>query len=162
MQQSRASMLDQMIRLMQTPAEDGMPCVPREAVLDYIPDVNKRIVMQYFQKLKEEQMAQRQQEMANNQMVQQLQMLGQQVQMLMQNVEMLQNRANSEDEQKKQEEIRYQGYQQGVSEAKTLNAQIEKAGDIPPELLEEMATMDDESFSALLQEYPELTNMFSE
>lgn len=162
MQQSRASMLDQMIRLMQTPAEDGMPCVPREAVLDYIPDVNKRIVMQYFQKLKEEQMAQRQQEMANNQMAQQLQMMGQQLQMLMQNVEMLQNRANSEDEQRQQDEIRYQGYQQGVSEAKTLNNQIEKAGNIPPELLEEMATMDDESFGALLQEYPDLMNMFSE
>lgn len=162
MQQSRASMLDQMIRLMQTPAEDGMPCVPREAVLDYMPDINKRVVMQYFQKLKEEQMRQQQQQMANNQLVEQMQMLGQQMQMLMQNVEMLQNRANSEDEKRQQEELRFQGYQQGVSEAKALNSQINKAGDIPPELLQEMVSMDDENFSALLAEYPDLMNLLSE
>ncbi len=162
MQQSRASMLDQMIRLMQTPAEDGMPCVPREAVLDYLPDVNKRLVMQYFQKLKEEQMAQQQQQMANNEVVQQVQMLGQQIQMLMQNVETLQNRANSEDEQRQQEELRYQGYQQGVAEAKTLNDKINKAGELPPELLEEIAVMDDSELGELLQQYPELADMFSQ
>ena len=162
MQQSRASMLDQMIRLLQTPAEDGMPCVPREAVLDYIPDVNKKVVMQYFDKLKRERMAQQQQQMANNGMVEQLQMLGQQVQMLMQNVQSLQGRAESEDNQRMQEEIRFQGYQQGVAEANTMNKQISKAGKVPPELLEELALMNDDEFSKILQEYPELIDVITQ
>lgn len=65
-------------------------------------------------------MAQQQQQMANNEVVQQVQIAWTANQMLMQNVETLQNRANSEDEQRQQEELRYQGYQQGVAEAKTL------------------------------------------
>lgn len=156
MQQSRASMLDQMIRLMQTPAEDGMPCVPREAVLDYLPDVNKRMVMQYFQKLKEEQMAQQQQEQGNNQMMMQLQQMAQQMAQLTQAVQSLQQRADTEDKQRADDDMRYQGYQQGVAEAKALSNQIDMSGDIPPELLKEIATMSDEEIMQLLQEYPEL------
>ena len=161
MQQSRASMLDQMIRLMQTPAEDGMPCVPREAVLDYLPDVNKRLILQYFQKQKEEQMALQQQQNANNEIVQQVQLLSQQMQELTQAIQSLQSRADSEDEQRKQDEIRFQGYQQGMAEAKALNNQIDKAGNIPPELLEQIAGMSNEELAELLQSYPEIADIIN-
>ena len=161
MQQSRASMLDQMIRLMQTPAEDGMPCVPREAVLDYLPDVNKRLILQYFQKQKEEQMALQQQQNANNEVVQQVQLLSQQMQELTQAIQSLQSRADSEDEQRKQDEIRFQGYQQGMAESKALNSQIDKAGNIPPELLEQIAGMSNEELAELLQSYPEIADIIS-
>ena len=161
MQQSRASMLDQMIRLMQTPAEDGMPCVPREAVLDYLPDVNKRLILQYFQKQKEEQMALQQQQNANNEVVQQVQLLSQQMQELTQAIQSLQSRADSEDEQRKQDEIRFQGYQQGMAETKALNNQIDKAGQIPPELLEQIAGMSNEELAELLQSYPEIADIIS-
>ena len=159
MQNSRASMLDQMIRLMQTPAEDGMPCVPREAVLDYLPDVNKRVIMQYFQKLKEEQMQQQQQQSLNNEAVQQIQMLGQQVQQIGGIVGQMQQRIQQQDESQKQDEFRYQGYQQGMAEAQALQKQIEKSGQLPPELLAEIAEMDDEALGILLQEHPEIANM---
>ena len=161
MQQSRASMLDQMIRLMQTPAEDGMPCVPREAVLDYLPDVNKRLILQYFQKQKEERMALQQQQNANNEVVQQVQLLSQQMQELTQAIQSLQSRADSEDEQRKQDEIRFQGYQQGMAESKALNSQIDKAGNIPPELLEQIAGMSNEELAELLQSYPEIADIIS-
>ena len=161
MQQSRASMLDQMIRLMQTPAEDGMPCVPREAVLDYLPDVNKRLILQYFQKQKEERMALQQQQNANNEVVQQVQLLSQQMQELTQAIQSLQSRADSEDEQRKQDEIRFQGYQQGMAETKALNSQIDKAGNIPPELLEQIAGMSNEELAELLQSYPEIADIIS-
>lgn len=159
MQSNRASMLDQMIRLMQTPAEDGMPCVPREAVLDYLPDVNKRLIMQYFQKLKEEQMQQEQQQAVNNEAMQQIQMLGQQLQQIGGVVGQLQQRQQQNDETMKQDEMRYQGYQQGMAEAQALQTQMEKSGQLPPELLSEMASMDDETLGMLLQEHPELAEM---
>ena len=159
MQQSRAIMLDQMIRLMQTPAEDGMPCVPREAVLDYLPDVNKRLVMQYFQSLKEEQMQREQQQMMNNEAMQQMQMLGDSVGQISQTVDGLRQRADQEDEATKRDEIMSQGYQQGMSEAQAMQTQLGKVGQLPPELLQEIAEMDDETFGKLLEQYPELVDI---
>lgn len=159
MQQSRANMLDQMIRLMQTPAEDGMPAVPREAVLDYLPDVNKRRVIQYFQKLKQESMDIKQQEGINNQIMEQVQILGEQVRQIGQAVAQIQNKLQQEDEEYKRDQIMAQGYQQGLNEAKALQLQIEKSGKLPPELLQQIATMDDEELGELLSKYPEIADM---
>lgn len=156
LQQSRASMLDQMIRLAQTPAEDGMPIVPREAVLDYLPDVNKRLILQYFQKKKEEQMAMQQQQGMNNEAMMQLQQIGQALQQIAQQVAQLQQRADAEDKQKADDELRYQGYQQGLVEAGTVNSQVDRMGVIPPDVYEELSLLDDESVSVLLQSHPEL------
>lgn len=159
MQTSRASMLDQMIRLMQTPAEDGMPCVPREAVLDYLPDVNKQVVMNYFQKLKEERMAQEQQQGVNNEAMQQIQQLAQQIQQLGQAVGEIQTRYQNEDDENARNEIMSQGYQQGFDEAQMMQTQMNKSGQLPPELLQEIAEMDDESLALLLQKNPEIADM---
>lgn len=159
MQHSRANMLDQMIRLMQTPAEDGMPCVPREAVLDYLPDVNKQLVMQYYQKLKEERIQQEQQQGVNNEAMQQIQMLTQQVQELGQVVGQVQSRVQAEDEERNKNEIMSQGYQQGMNEAQMMQTQLDKSGQLPPELLQEIAGMDDETLGMLLQKHPELPEM---
>lgn len=159
MQQSRSNMLDQMIRLMQTPAEDGMPAVPREAVLDYLPDVNKRRVMQYFQKLKQESMDMKQQEGINNQIMEQVQALGEQVRQIGQAVAQIQNKLQQEDEEYKRDQIMAQGYQQGLNEAKALQLQTEKSGKLPPELLQQIATMDDEELGELLSKYPEIADM---
>lgn len=159
MQTSRASMLDQMIRLMQTPAEDGMPCVPREAVLDYLPDVNKHVVMNYFQKLKEERMAQEQQQGVTNQAMEQIQMLSQQIQQLGQAVGEIQTRYQNEDDENAKNEIMSQGYQQGFDEAKMMQTQMNKSGQLPPELLQEIAEMDDETLALLLQQNPEIADM---
>lgn len=156
LQQSRASMLDQLTRLAQTPAEDGMPMVPREAVLDYLPDVNKRLIMQHFQKLKEERMAQEQRQGMNNEAMAQLQQIGQALQQLGQQVMQLQNRADAEDKQKADDELRYQGYSQGLVEAGVVNKQADRMGAIPPEVYEELALLDDQSVSVLLQSHPEL------
>ena len=101
-------------------------------------------------------MALQQQQNANNEVVQQVQLLSQQMQELTQAIQSLQSRADSEDEQRKQDEIRFQGYQQGMAETKALNSQIDKAGNIPPELLEQIAGMSNEELSELLQSYPEI------
>ena len=158
MQQSRASLLDQMIRLLQTTAEDGLPVVPREAVLDYLPNLNKRVVLEYFDKLKREQAAMQQQAMANNQIVEQMQMMMQQMQMLMQNVQSIQSRLDQQDEQVKQDEIRFQGYQQGFNESKALTNQVNKTGAIPDELKQQISGMNDKEFAELLANNPDLAD----
>ena len=158
MQQSRVSMLDQMIRLMQTPAEDGMPCVPREAVLDYLPNVNKQLIMQYFQKKKEENMAMQQQQGVNNQAMEQIQALSQQMQQMGTAVNQIQTKLKEEDDAQNRDEVMTQGYQQGVNETKALQTQTEKSGKLPPELLEQMAGMSDEDLGQLLQQYPDIVD----
>lgn len=162
MQTTRASMLDQMIRLMQTPAEDGMPCVPREAVLDYLPDVNKQLVMQYFEKLKQERMQQQQQQQVNNETIQQVQMLSQQMQQIGQAVGQIQQRMEQQDTADREDSLRNEGYQQGIDEASLFQQQMDKQGEIPPELIEEIANMDEESYQMLMQEHPELADLFNE
>lgn len=159
MQNSRASMLDQLIRLMQTPAEDGMPCVPREAVLDYLPDTNKQQVLAYFQKLREEAMQKEQAQQMSNEQVQQIQMMGQQIQELSSVVNSLQNRANQEDEARQRDEMISQGYQQGMNEANAMQTQMNKSEKLPPELLEQVAELDEKGFALLMQEHPEIADM---
>lgn len=159
MQNSRASMLDQMIRLMQTPAEDGMPCVPREAVLDYLPDVNKQLVMQYFQRLKEERMQQQQQQQMNNQAMEQVGVLSQQMQEVQKAVQELYSRAEAEMQENERNDLMSQGYQQGMDEANLMQTQLDKSGQLPPELLQEIARMDDEALAKLLQTNPELLDI---
>jgi hypothetical protein len=144
---------------MQTPAEDGMPAVPREAVLYYLPDVNKRLIMQYFQKLKQEQIEMQQQEGVNNQAMEQIQMLGQQLSEIGQVVSQIQNKLQQEEEAEARDEIMSQGYQQGVNEMKAMQLQAEKSGTLPPELIQQMATMDDEELGELLAQYPEIADM---
>lgn len=159
MQNSRANMLDQMIRLMQTPAEDGMPCVPREAVLDYLPDINKKLVMQYFQRLKEERMAEQQQQQMNNQAMEQVGMLSQQMQEVQKAVQDLYSRAEQEQQEMERTNLMNQGYEQGMDEANLMQNQLDKTGELPPELLREIAELDDEAMAELLQSNPELLDM---
>ena len=71
----------------------------------------------------------------------------------------VQQRIQREDDEAAREEIRAQGYQQGMNEAKALQTQIDKSGQLPPELLQEIAMLDDEALAMVLQQNPELANM---
>lgn len=156
LQHSKASMLDQLTRLAQTPAEDGMPLIPREAILDYLPGINKRMVLQYFQKLKQEALQREQQQGMGNEAMQQLQMIAQQLQQLMQQVQGLQQRADQQDQQMRDDQIKISGYQQGLSDNAGMQLGAQMQGQIPGQLYDEMAMMDDESLSVMLQSHPEL------
>lgn len=152
-------MLDTMLQLIQTPAEDGMPVVPREAVLDYLPDVNKQIVLDYFAKLKQEQLQQRQAEMMNNEALQQMQMMQDGLGQVGSELGSLKQRAQQEDDAKARDEVMAQGYQQGLNESQAMNQMLNTSGQIPEELMQEMAGMSDVELAQLLQEHPELANM---
>ena len=146
---NKASMLDLMIRLAQTPAEDGMPMVTRECVLDYLPNVNKNIIMQYFSKLKEEQMQREQAQMLNNEAMAQLQEVTAVVQEL-------QAKSEKEEQEEYEQQIKEQGYTEGMAYAQAIMQQQEQEGDLPPELLQELAEMTDEELQQVITQYPEL------
>ena len=152
---NKASMLDLMIRLAQTPAEDGMPMVTRECVLDYLPNVNKNIIMQYFSKLKEEQMQREQTQMLNNQAMAQLQEVTAVVQEL-------QAKAQEEEQEEYEQQIKEQGYTEGIAYAQAIMQQQEQEGDLPPELLQELAAMSDEELQEIISRYPELLDKLSQ
>ena len=155
MQMNKASMLDLMIRLAQTMAEDGMPMVTRECVLDYLPNVNKQIIMDYFAKLKEEQMQREQAQTLNNEAVAQLQQLTE-------IVSGLQQRAEKEDQDAYEQNIMEQGYTQGMAYAQMIKQQQDETGDLPPELLQELAQMSDEELQQIIAENPELLDKLSQ
>ena len=152
---NKASMLDLMIRLAQTPAEDGMPMVTRECVLDYLPNVNKNIIMQYFSKLKEEQMQREQAQMLNNEAMAQLQEVTAVVQEL-------QTRSQQKEQEEYEQQIKEQGYTEGMAYAQAIIQQQEQEGDLPPELLQELAAMSDEELQEIISRYPELLDKLSQ
>ena len=142
-------MLDLMIRLAQTMGEDGMPMVTRECVLDYLPNVNKQIIMDYFAKLKQEQMEMQQAQQLNNEAMMQLQQVTE-------IVAELQQRAEAEEKEEYEQGIKEQGYSEGIAYAQMIQQQQDQQGDLPPELLQELATMTDEELQQVIAEYPEL------
>ena len=132
---NRNAMLDLMIRLAQTNAEDGLPMVDRKAILEYLPTSDRKSILDRFEKQRQEQelKAQQEQQMQQQQMQQQqgeldanvasqvtnslqevinaLNITGQQVEELM---------ADKEAREKKEYEgkIEEKGYKKGVQEAK--------------------------------------------
>ena len=46
-----------------------------------------------------------------------------------------------------------------MNEANALQTQIDKSGQLPPELLQEIAMLDDEALAMVLQQNPELANI---
>ena len=132
---NRNAMLDLMIRLAQTNAEDGLPMVDRKAILEYLPTSDRKSILDRFEKQRQEQelKAQQEQQMQQQQMQQQqgeldanvasqvtnslqevinaLNITGQQVEELI---------ADKEAREKKEYEgkIEEKGYKKGVQEAK--------------------------------------------
>lgn len=159
---SMNSMLELMIRLAQTPAEDGMPMVTREAVLDFLPKVNKDRIKQHFQTLKQEQMAMQQQQQMGQEQVQGIQgILGgltQQVQGINNDLGGVQSKLSKKEQEEQENQLKLQGYEQGVKESSAMDFAAQEQEAVPPELMEQMAQMSDEELEQFLMENPELAS----
>ena len=163
---NKNALLDLMIRLAQTNAEDGLPVVDRRALLEFLPVSDKRAIVQRYDQLKQEQ-EQQQQEQLNQQLQQQQQgmqtqdrqelaNMGQYVQQLLQGLDQTSKQVDSlilEKEQREQkqrdDELEEKGYQRGLKEgARQLQEQPseeEVAPDVPEEqegMTPEMADME--------------------
>lgn len=129
MQKNKASMLDLYIRLAQTMAEDGLPMIDRESVLEYTPIPNKREVLKKFEGLKNDQVQQQMQqtqqayEEQKQMLEQQIQQITQAVQQTTQEVKQLSGKVETvikeHDAIKLEERLtdaKVVGYEQGVTE----------------------------------------------
>lgn len=131
MAKNKSALLDLFIRLAQTPAEDGLPMLDRETVLQYAPIPNRAEILARFKEVKDEnvqmqvQQAQEQAQMVTQQFGQQMQQMGEMMKELTQTVQQLNQEVNKiqvEHEKLKEEEMKREienkGYERGANDLK--------------------------------------------
>lgn len=147
---NKNAMMDLMIRLAQTNAEDGMPVVDRKAILEYLPVGDKKAITDRFAQLQQQQQAQQQAQLQQEQAMQQQQLqqqqqgmqtedrqelanLGQMMQQFLQTLDMTSKQVDElildkESREKKQHEsdIENKGYKRGISDGKMQFKKEEK------------------------------------
>ena len=147
---NKNAMMDLMIRLAQTNAEDGLPVVDRKAILEYLPVGDKKAITERFselqakqeqqqleqqqaeQQLQQQQLAQQQQGMMTEDR-QNVQQLGQMMQQFLQTLDMTSKQVDElimdkENREKKEYEssIEEKGYKRGVQDGKMQTKEKEK------------------------------------
>lgn len=147
---NKNAMMDLMIRLAQTNAEDGLPVVDRKAILEYLPVGDKKAITDRFaelqakqeqqaleqqqaeQQLQQQQFAQQQQGMMTEDR-QNVQQLGQMMQQFLQTLDMTSKQVDElimdkENREKKEYEssIEEKGYKRGVQDGKMQTKEEEK------------------------------------
>ena len=147
---NKNAMMDLMIRLAQTNAEDGLPVVDRKAILEYLPVGDKKAITERFselqakqeqqqleqqqaeQQLQQQQLAQQQQGMMTEDR-QNVQQLGQMMQQFLQTLDMTSKQVDElimdkENREKKEYEssIEEKGYKRGVQDGKMQTKEEEK------------------------------------
>jgi hypothetical protein len=163
MQTNNNAMLDLMIRLAQTPMEDGMPLVTRASVLDFIPKVNKDQILQHFEEMRQQQMMMQQQAMMSQDGMSQIQGilggLNEQVMGINNELGGVKQRFAQQDQKDAEDKLKSQGYDMGMKEAMAMQQQQQSAGGLPPELMEQLQSMSDQELSQFLQQNPEVAGM---
>lgn len=153
---NKNAMMDLMIRLAQTNAEDGMPIVDRKAVLEFLPVGDKKAITDRFAEMKAQQEQQQQMQLQQQEQMQQQQLaqqqagmqqqdreqvsqLGQIVQQLMnamktnsQQVDELLKDKQDREKQEHERQIEEKGYKRGVKDGKMQNKEEEKEIDEVP------------------------------
>ena len=147
---NKKAMMDLMIRLAQTNAEDGLPVVDRKAILEYLPVGDKKAITERFselqakqeqqqleqqqaeQQLQQQQLAQQQQGMMTEDR-QNVQQLGQMMQQFLQTLDMTSKQVDelimdkeNRDKEKYESSIEEKGYKRGVQDGKMQTKEEEK------------------------------------
>ena len=147
---NKNAMMDLMIRLAQTNAEDGLPVVDRKAILEYLPVGDKKAITDRFaelqakqeqqaleqqqaeQQLQQQQLAQQQQGMMTEDR-QNVQQLGQMMQQFLQTLDMTSKQVDelimdkeNRDKEKNESSIEEKGYKRGVQDGKMQTKEEEK------------------------------------
>lgn len=175
---NKSAMLELMIRLAQTMAEDGLPMVDRQTILQYVPTSNKNDLMR------------RMEERANNITAQQyneeltvfkqdvegkfteissiLQELSQAVQQLNKAVDSIDGEHQKWAEEEKLNKATMKGYEEGYSEAAGLIDEESVMEDeeglegVPDELIESLSQLTDEELALVLEQYPNLQEIINQ
>ena len=163
MPSNKTSMLDLMIRLAQTSAEDGLPMVDRESVLEFLPVGDKRSVLKRFETIKQEQqeMQMMQQQQAEQQQIEQSQMQQSNEQQIAQEEQIYSNLVDMIEQMQQQiDELNMKV--NSSSEDETIEEEnVEGNGSdvISDELLSMIDSLSDEELQILLEKYPELKDI---
>ena len=162
--QNKSAMFDLMIRLAQTPAEDGLPMVDRQAVLQYMPGFDAKAILNRVetinQQKRQDQVNEQQHVSEHKEMQALLQQLAEQVSVLNKELANLQGESEKSKDEAKLEEIREQAYNQGYEDSLQTSEieanSINGSQPIPDEILSMIGELSDEELMQLLQEKPEL------
>ena len=134
---NKNAMMDLMIRLAQTNAEDGMPVVDRKAILEYLPLSDKKAITERFANLQQQQQQQAEQQAQQQQVMQQQEMqtqdrqnlesLGSMMEQFLQSLDMTSKQVDelimdkeNRDKKEYESKIEEKGYKKGLSEGKIL------------------------------------------
>lgn len=139
---NKNAMMDLMIRLAQTNAEDGMPVVDRKAILEYLPLSDKKAITERFANLQQQQQQQAEQQAQQQQVMQQQEMqtqdrqnlesLGSMMEQFLQSLDMTSKQVDelimdkeNRDKKEYESKIEEKGYKKGLSEGKILMKESE-------------------------------------
>lgn len=156
---NRAALLDLMIRLAQSPAEDGLPMVDREAVIEYLPIADKQQMLERFKNNTQQQMAEQMQAQAEQQK-QTFDQIFQAIEQLAKEVSNLSKEHENVKEQTKQRDIFTKGMQRGMNQEDLTNDEIydiiQGGKKIPDDVLLDIENLDEAGMQELLAAVPNL------
>lgn len=171
---NKAAMFDLMIRLAQTPAEDGLPMVDRTAVLQYMPGFDSKKILNRMVEIQEQQRQdqvneeEHQGEHKETQSI--LQELTEQMQQMNKVIAELQNEIEKNSDEARIEQIREQSYNEGYedfsSTIETGQGETEQGiqpnEQLPDDVLAMIGELSDDELLELMQARPELKDMIQQ
>lgn len=159
MTMNRSAILDMMIRLAQSPAEDGLPMVDREAVVEYLPTADKYEMLDRFKNNTQQQMAQ-QMQAQQEQLQQTFEQIFQAIEQLAKEVQTMSKEHGKIKEEAKQKEIFNKGMQRGINQQDLTDSEIydiiHGGKKIPDDILLDIESLGDDEMQQLLQAVPNL------
>lgn len=168
---NKSAMFDLMIRMAQTPAEDALPMVDRQAVLQYMPGFDSKAILERMEQINQqgqEKQINEQEHVSEHKETQAiLQQLADQVQALNKELAELQGEAEQTKDEAKLEEIREQayndGYEDSLSESELEAQSVEgNQEQVPEEILAMIGQLSDRELIQLLERYPQLEQMIEQ
>lgn len=160
MSMNKAAMFDLMIRMAQTQAEDGLPMVDRQAVLQYMPGMDSKNILKRFEEYRQAQQQTNELSQGLQETQQIIQELVAEVKGLNQDVARLQSEVDGDKDLAQTEQMKTDSYNEGYTEAESMSVQQQpQQGEIPDNILKQIAELDDAELMELMQVYPELQDM---
>ena len=167
----KPAMLDLIIRLGQTMAEDGLPVLDRKTILDFVPISNKKQILEHFAGLGQQQEQVNQQQAEGEEIKQIVGELTTAVQEISKEIQRLAEEHENIMQELKENEMKGKAFEKGVKQGKGEMQDDEKmfleklnevnpdeeevnsamSGDIPDEVLDEINNMSDEELQALFR-----------
>ena len=171
MPMNKSAMFDLMIRLAQTPAEDGLPMADRRAVMEYMPGFDAKCMLERFEEINK----QRQQDQLNEEEhvgkhTEEegiLEQLIKEVSAINQELLEVRKKLEEKDEEAELDKLKDDAYNVGYKDAneevtttEQESASIDESK-LTPEVLEMIEGLDDAELMELLQEAPELEQLIN-